>query len=99
MVLYISGVVRALVHGLRARRHGPESALQRVRVGRAGRGGRESVGRAHALGQRRVGLVAAPLARQHAGPAHGAEAGGADGDGRQTAPRRVFPRRGGGHYW
>lgn len=94
----LAGLARlvAVLHGLRARRHGPERALQRVGVGRARRGRREAVARAHALGQRRVGLVAAPLAARvaPAAPApHGAEAGRADGDGRQAAPRRVLPRR------
>lgn len=95
----LAGLARlvAVLHGLRARRHGPERALQRVGVGRARRGRREAVARAHALGQRRVGLVAAPLAaRVAAAPApapHRAEAGRADGDGRQAAPRRVLPRR------
>lgn len=94
----LAGLARlvAVLHGLRARRHGPERALQRVGVGRARRGRREAVARAHALGQRRVGLVAAPLAARvaPAAPApHRAEAGRADGDGRQAAPRRVLPRR------
>lgn len=97
----LAGLARlvAVLHGLRARRHGPERALQRVGVGRARRGRREAVARAHALGQRRVGLVAAPLAARvapapaAAPPPHRAEAGRADGDGRQAAPRRVLPRR------
>lgn len=78
----ICGFVGALVHGLYSRGDRPEGALEGVGVGGAGRGRRESVGRAHALGQRRVGLVAAPLVGQHVGPAHRTEARRADRDGR-----------------
>lgn len=90
--------VRGVAHGHGPRGHGPERALQRVGVRRAGRGGREAVAGAHALGQRRVGLVAAPLAAHEVGPAHGAEGRRADGDRRQAPPRRVLARRRRGHH-
>lgn len=89
--------VQPLAHGLRARRHRPEGAVQRVGVRRAGRAGRHAA-RAQPLARGRVPVVAAPLARQRGRPAHRAEVRRAQRYRGQAPPRRELPGGGRGYH-